>query len=156
MTAIPDTSSRLRPGRGARLATSLVAALALCVTTLTQAAVDDAARALLPDDLKQKGTLVAAMHLGKAIVITDSSGVSDYVRNGDNGLTVAAGSVESLATATRCLWDDPVLRARLAENGQRFARTECTEERIADHFRGWLRSQGFPTMPQQTGSQVPG
>ena len=46
-----------------QVAASFVAALALCVTTAGHAAVDEAARALLPDDLKQKGTLVAAMPL---------------------------------------------------------------------------------------------
>ena len=46
-----------------QVAASFVAALALCVTTAGHGAVDEAARALLPDDLKQKGTLVAAMPL---------------------------------------------------------------------------------------------
>jgi len=45
------------------VAATFVAALALCATTSGHAAVDEAARALLPDDLKQKGTLVAAMPL---------------------------------------------------------------------------------------------
>jgi glycosyltransferase involved in cell wall biosynthesis len=86
-------------------------------------------------------TLVAAMHLGKAFVITDSSGVSDYVRDGENALTVAAGSVQSLVAATKKLWDDRDLCSELATNGQRFAAQECTEERAVDHFRRWLESQ---------------
>jgi glycosyltransferase involved in cell wall biosynthesis len=61
-------------------------------------------------------TLVAAMHLGKAFVITDSTGVRDYVRNGENALTVSPGSVESLVAATRRLWEDPVFCARLGKN----------------------------------------
>jgi polar amino acid transport system substrate-binding protein len=40
-----------------------LAALALGASTLTYAAVDEAARALLPDDMKQKGVLVVAMPL---------------------------------------------------------------------------------------------
>ncbi len=88
-------------------------------------------------------TLVAAMHLGKAFVITDSSGVHDYVRDGDNALTVAAGSVEGLAVAIRRLWNEPMLCVRLGDNGRQFAARECTEERIAEHFQGWLRSQGL-------------
>jgi len=60
MTPVPSRRTILRVGR---VAASFLAALALCVTTTAHAAVDEAARALLPDDLKQKGTLVAAMPL---------------------------------------------------------------------------------------------
>lgn len=58
----PVPSSR-RTRRIRHVAASFVAALALCANTAGHAAVDEAARALLPDDLKQKGTLVAAMPL---------------------------------------------------------------------------------------------
>lgn len=84
-------------------------------------------------------TLVAAMHLGKAFVITDSAGVRDYVRDGDNALTVPVGSVSALTEATRRLWRDPELCRTLGENGRRFAATECTEASIARHFVAWLR-----------------
>ncbi len=86
-------------------------------------------------------TLVAAMHLGKAFIVTDSAGVSDYVRN--NGLTVAAGSAGELAAAIDRLWADPALSTRLGESGRAFAASECSEERIADHFRNWMRSRGL-------------
>jgi len=42
---------------------SMLAALALCASATVHAAVDEAARALLPDEAKQKGTLVVAMPL---------------------------------------------------------------------------------------------
>jgi polar amino acid transport system substrate-binding protein len=42
---------------------AVLAALALSVASAAHAAVDEAARALLPDDLKQKGTLAVAMPL---------------------------------------------------------------------------------------------
>ena len=86
-------------------------------------------------------TLVAAMHLGKAFVVTEFTGVLDYVSDGENALTVAAGSIEHLIAVIRRLWNDPVLCARLGQNGQRFARVHCSEEHIADHFRGWLQSE---------------
>jgi glycosyltransferase involved in cell wall biosynthesis len=92
-------------------------------------------------------TLVAAMHLGKGIVITDSAGVRDYVRHGDNALTVPAGSIDGLTAAISHLRDNPALCARLGENGQRFAARECTEERIAEHFRGWLRAHNLVAHP---------
>lgn len=83
-------------------------------------------------------TLVAAMHLGKAFLITESIGVQDYVRPGENALTARAGSIDDFANATSLLWSDPDLCSRLAENGRRFAAEMCTEERIVEHFRGWL------------------
>lgn len=85
-------------------------------------------------------TLVSAMHLGKAFIITDSSGVRDYVRSGENALTVEPGSVESMVGAIKQLWADPILCSRLGSGGQAFAQSECTEERTVAHFRGWLAS----------------
>jgi polar amino acid transport system substrate-binding protein len=63
MTASVEIPSRRRSGRGMRAVQATLAALALCVGTASHAAVDEAARALLPDDIKQKGTLVVAMPL---------------------------------------------------------------------------------------------
>ena len=88
-------------------------------------------------------TMVVAMHLGKAFVVTDSAGVRDYARDGENALTVRIGSVESIVAATRRLWNDPALCFELGDNGRRFAARECSEERIVEHFRAWLRSHGL-------------
>jgi polar amino acid transport system substrate-binding protein len=63
MTATVEIPSHRRFGRGLRAVTSLLAALALCASAVSYAAVDEAARSLLPDDIKQKGTLVVAMPL---------------------------------------------------------------------------------------------
>lgn len=63
---MPPTStmpSHSRKGRPHRVATGFLAALALSASALVHAAVDEAARALLPDDIKQKGTLAVAMPL---------------------------------------------------------------------------------------------
>jgi glycosyltransferase involved in cell wall biosynthesis len=86
-------------------------------------------------------TIVAAMHLGKAFIITDSEGVRDYVQHGYNALTVPPHSTTALVEATQLLWSAPVLCESLGENGRRFARRQCTEERIVQHFRGWLAAK---------------
>ena len=88
-------------------------------------------------------TIVAAMHLSKAIIVTNSSGVHDYVRDGDKGATVGPGSVDSLVGAIKRFWNDPALCARLGQDAQRFAASECTPDRVADHFRGWLQAHGL-------------
>jgi glycosyltransferase involved in cell wall biosynthesis len=86
-------------------------------------------------------TLVAAMQLGKAIVVTNSLGVSDYTRDGENAITVEPGSKCGLVAAIQRLWDDRDLCERLAKNGQRFAADQCTEARIAEQFRTFVLSR---------------
>jgi glycosyltransferase involved in cell wall biosynthesis len=80
-------------------------------------------------------TIVAAMHLERAMIITASSGVEDYVENGANALTVPLGDVPALVTAIRRLWNDRLLCDDLAKQGKRFASTHCTEENIAAQFQ---------------------
>jgi polar amino acid transport system substrate-binding protein len=55
--------TRRRNGGRLQVASGFLAALALSASALVHAAVDEAARALLPDDVRQKGTLVVAMPL---------------------------------------------------------------------------------------------
>jgi glycosyltransferase involved in cell wall biosynthesis len=88
-------------------------------------------------------TLVAAMHLGRAIVVTESRGICDYARDGENALTVSAGRPASMIEAIRQLWNKPALCHELASNGQNFASRECSEERVSNHFRHWLAMQQF-------------
>ena len=52
-------------------------------------------------------TLVAAMHLKKAMIISNSQGVSDYVQDGVNSLLVPVGDATALASRIRELWNDP-------------------------------------------------
>jgi glycosyltransferase involved in cell wall biosynthesis len=95
-------------------------------------------------------TIVAAMHLGKAMVVTDSEGVRDYVRDGFNALTAPARSAPALAEIIQRLWSDADLRRRLGENGQAFAARECTEERTVEHFTCVLAEKGL--LPNSTRS----
>jgi glycosyltransferase involved in cell wall biosynthesis len=88
-------------------------------------------------------TIVAAMYLGKAFIITDSEGIRDYVQNGYNAITIPPRSASALAEATERLWNTPGLCEGLGENGRRFARQECTEEQVAQHFRDWLAERGL-------------
>jgi glycosyltransferase involved in cell wall biosynthesis len=88
-------------------------------------------------------TIVAAMHLGKAFIITDSEGVRDYVQDRHNAVTVSPHSANALVEATELLWSTPALCESLGQNGRRFARRECTEEGVVRHFRGWLEATGL-------------
>lgn len=73
-------------------------------------------------------TLVCAMHLCKAVVATDSEGISDYVQAGSNGILCKASSPLDLAAAIAKLWNDPAMIARLAAANEAFGAAHCTEK----------------------------
>jgi len=87
-------------------------------------------------------TLVNAMHLGKAIAITRSSGVVDYLREGDSALMFGARAADEMISVIQKMWEDRALCDRLGEAGLRFARGHCTEERTLAHFRRILLEFG--------------
>jgi glycosyltransferase involved in cell wall biosynthesis len=59
-------------------------------------------------------TVVEALAVGTPVIATKVGGVPELVREGENGLLVAAGDREGLAAAIRRIVDDPALRERLA------------------------------------------
>jgi colanic acid/amylovoran biosynthesis glycosyltransferase len=83
---------------------------------------------------------VSAMHLGKAVIATDSSGLEDYIAPQVTGLTCPAHDDAALAIAMQSLHEDPALSRQLGLAGQRFARQHCSEERVVEYFREFLRS----------------
>ncbi|MBD8908482.1 glycosyltransferase family 4 protein [Methylorubrum zatmanii] len=62
-------------------------------------------------------TILEAMASGLAVVSTHSVGVSDCLRDGENGLLVDPGDVRALTGALRRVVEDEELRTRLAESG---------------------------------------
>ncbi|BAU91581.1 group 1 glycosyl transferase [Methylorubrum populi] len=62
-------------------------------------------------------TILEAMAAGLAVVSTHSVGVSDCLRDGENGLLVNPGDVRGLTQALRRVIEDDDLRQRLAESG---------------------------------------
>ncbi|MGA4550691.1 glycosyltransferase family 4 protein [Methylorubrum aminovorans] len=62
-------------------------------------------------------TILEAMAAGHAVVSTHSVGVSDCLRDGENGLLVEPGDVRGLTQALRRVIEDAELRQRLAESG---------------------------------------
>lgn len=87
-------------------------------------------------------TLVSAMHLGKAVISTDSSGVTDYVQPGVTGRVVEPGSVNAMARAIAELHANPAEVERLGAAGKSFATEHCSEETTIRHFRNYLASLG--------------
>ncbi|MGE7413087.1 glycosyltransferase family 4 protein [Methylobacterium tarhaniae] len=68
-------------------------------------------------------TILEAMAAGQAVVSTHSVGVSDCLRDGENGLLVQPGDVPALAEALHRIITDRALRARLAAS----ALEECRQ-----------------------------
>jgi glycosyltransferase involved in cell wall biosynthesis len=88
-------------------------------------------------------TVVSAMHHGRPFLITSSSGVADYVVEGENALTFAPGDPESLAERIAELWSQPERCARMGEAARAFAHAHCTEQSVIDHLTGMLRAYGM-------------
>ncbi len=59
-------------------------------------------------------TVLEALAAGTPVVATAVGGVPEVVREGENGLLVAAGDVEAIAGALARLLGDDALRERLA------------------------------------------
>lgn len=83
-------------------------------------------------------SVVSAMHLGRAVIASDSSGLDDYITPQATALTFHAGDDVALAAAISTLRDDPALALRLGLGGQRFAREHCTEENTIEYLRRFL------------------
>jgi glycosyltransferase involved in cell wall biosynthesis len=73
-------------------------------------------------------TIVAAMHLGKTVVATDSSGIADYFPMDYEAPKPAAGDVDGWVAAVERLRGDAGLRERCEAAGRRFARDYCSHE----------------------------
>jgi glycosyltransferase involved in cell wall biosynthesis len=84
-------------------------------------------------------TIVSAMHCKKATIVSDSSGVADYIRHEVNGLTVPVGNASALARAIDRLWSDPGEASRFAAEAKAFAQKACREQAASDYFDRFLR-----------------
>ena len=80
-------------------------------------------------------TLVGGMHLGKAQIVTDSVGLSDYVEDGKSALLVPARDPVAFAAAIERLVDDPGLRMSIGERAKAFADEHCSERVTVEAFR---------------------
>jgi len=76
-------------------------------------------------------TLVEAMHAGLPVVTTDTCGMRDVVRDGENGLLIPLRSPSSIVSAVERLIADEHLRARLGANARAEAAEHYTWERVA-------------------------
>jgi glycosyltransferase involved in cell wall biosynthesis len=105
---------------------------------------------LKPHTLNASGitTLAEAFALGKAVVVTDSDGVRDFLIPGENCLTVPPGDPDVLRGAMQRLLREPDTRARLGQNARHYAEAHFSRAAFAKRFSDILR--GFIAMPHST------
>lgn len=99
-------------------------------------------------------TLLEAMAMGKAVIVTRTTGQTDVVTEEENGLTVAPGDVDGLRRAILRLQTDSALRERLGRNARQWVQENATLSRWVGHMAAALRSSSS-TMRQSTDAASP-
>jgi glycosyltransferase involved in cell wall biosynthesis len=86
-------------------------------------------------------TIVVAMYLGIPSVVTDSSGVDDYIIEGKTGLLCDPASKKSMSQAILKIWNDSDLCSLLSKNSLQFANTRCSEQNYVKHFKNFIEKR---------------
>lgn len=96
------------------------------------AAADVVAQSTLQEAFSQ--VMCEAMWLGKPLVMSDVSGATDIIRDGENGFLVKRGDATELAAAIVRLGTDESLRRRIGESGRGFIGTNYRiDDRIKEY-----------------------
>jgi glycosyltransferase involved in cell wall biosynthesis len=83
-------------------------------------------------------TIVSGMFFKKAMVVTNSAGVHDYIQDHQTGLFYEPKQVKDLAEKIQQLWDDATKANALAEAGYQFSSDKCTEKSVVNYFNNYL------------------
>jgi len=78
--------------------------------------------------------LLRAMARGKAVVVTSTVGVRDYVRDGETAVLVPPGNVEALRTALQGLWNDAQTQGRIGRAAVEAAKETSGFPQFARHL----------------------
>lgn len=84
-------------------------------------------------------TIVSGMFFQKAMLVTNSEGVHDYIQDHATGLFFAPKESRDLTEKIQQLWDDRALTQQLATAGYAFAQTHCTEQNVVRYFSDYLQ-----------------
>ncbi len=91
-------------------------------------------------DFQGVTTILEAMAMGKAVIATRTTGQTDVITDGENGLTVAPGDVTGWRDAICRLHGDAALRARLGASARRWVESHATLNRWAERVAAVLAS----------------
>ena len=84
-------------------------------------------------------TMVSAMHLGKAQIVTYSEGVTDYIKDRETGLFTENQNVNDMKEKIEELWNNDELRKDIEVKAEKFAEEKCTEEANVKYFEEVLK-----------------
>jgi glycosyltransferase involved in cell wall biosynthesis len=84
-------------------------------------------------------TLLEAMATARPIIVSNSRGVKDYVRDGETMVAVPPGDPQALASAIVRLSQSPAEARRLAENARRFVVEHCDNRVYARRLAAVVR-----------------
>ncbi|GGF10941.1 hypothetical protein GCM10011611_15700 [Aliidongia dinghuensis] len=84
-------------------------------------------------------TILEAGAMGRALVVSETEAMRDYIVPGETCLTVPCGDRNALAAAIRQLIDEPETCARLGAAARRFMEERCSERAFSDRFGALLR-----------------
>jgi glycogen(starch) synthase len=102
-------------------------------------------------------THLEAMASGLPVVSTTVGGCAEFLRDGDNALTVRAGDADDTADALGRLLDSASLRATLVRGGRATVEDRLNTTRYVDDLESLLREAASAGSPVRTGiTPVPG
>ena len=87
-------------------------------------------------------TILEAMAMGKAVIATRTTGQTDVITDGENGLTVPPGSAEAWRQAISRLRDDNELCECLGRNARRWVEEHATLDLWVARISEALRQAG--------------
>lgn len=85
-------------------------------------------------------TLVEAMAMGKAVVVTSTETMSAYISHGEDGLLVPEGNEAALREAIERLIKDDALLNRLGRSAREFALKNCSADVFAGRLANYFKS----------------
>lgn len=85
-------------------------------------------------------TVLEAMAMGKALVVSDSPGIRDYVTHEETALVVPCGNVSAMRAAVQRLMREPDTRARFGKAARAFVERNCTDAAHAAKHAAALRA----------------
>jgi glycosyltransferase involved in cell wall biosynthesis len=88
-------------------------------------------------------TLLGVMALGKPVIVTENSGVINYVSNGETALLSPVGDAEELGAKMRLLLADKELREKLGKNAKDSVQNKFSEQIMAEKMWGILKNRGL-------------
>ncbi len=85
-------------------------------------------------------TLLESLACGKAVVVSDSRGVRDYLHHEENCLVVPSGDAGAMREAVLRLMKDDALRTRLARNARAYAEEQLSQIHHAERLAVAIRA----------------